>query len=477
MKKKLLIILLIFNTLCVFAQLTIRITSLPPNTPQNSTIYIAGSFNNWNPSDTSKIMRLQTDGSYSITFTPNVGQIQYKFTRGSWATVEGTEGGTFRANRTIQYNGLAQTIDNQIVGWEGLTGSNSTAAANVRIISTNFQMPQLGRSRRIWVYLPPNYTQDTTRRFSVIYMHDGQNLFDRATSFSGEWQVDESLNTLFQQGDRGCIVVGIDNGGNNRIGELTPWRNAQYGGGEGNLYARFVVETLKPYIDANFRTKSDRLNTAVAGSSLGGLESMYMAVEYPQVFSKAGIFSPSFWYSDSCFAQVRLRGRQPQYPMRFYFVAGTTESVGMMPDIQRMATTLQEVGYDTAAYVVVPKGDGAHSEWFWAREFPDAYKWLFREMPTKTAENPKIDKNEKPKKPYSDVKLVPNPASKMLDIQTAESLENTKIEIYSRWGVLVKTTDLMNETTIGLEGIASGTYLLKATRGKEVLFVQNFMVF
>ena len=211
MKKLLLLILLITSQLSLFAQLTVRLTSVPPNTPLSDKIYIVGNFNNWNPSDTSKIMTRQNDGSYKITFTPSVTALEYKFTRGAWTSVEGSASGGEIGNRTFTYNNGVQSLDNQVLGWKDLL-QNSTAAANVRILSTNFSMPQLNRTRRIWIYLPPQYA-DTSKRFPVMYMQDGQNLFDRATSFSGEWEVDETLNKLAPAGDKGCIVVGIDNGG------------------------------------------------------------------------------------------------------------------------------------------------------------------------------------------------------------------------------------------------------------------------
>ena len=174
MKKQLLLIVLTISQLIVFAQLTVRLTSVPTNTPTTDKIYIVGNFNNWNPADTSKIVTRQTDGSYKITFTPSITALEYKFTRGSWATVEGDANGGERPNRTFTYNNGVQSVDNQVLSWKDLL-QNSTAAANVRILSNNFVMPQFNRTRRIWIYLPPQYS-DTTKRFPVMYMQDGQNL-------------------------------------------------------------------------------------------------------------------------------------------------------------------------------------------------------------------------------------------------------------------------------------------------------------
>jgi alpha-glucosidase len=165
-------------------------------------------------------------------------------------------------DRTFTFTGQPQTLNLTILSWEDVGGTNSTAAANVSILNTQFWMPELNRSRRIWLYLPPDYAT-STKHYPVIYMKDGQNLFDAVTSFSGEWQVDETLNTLFANGDYGAIVVGIDNGGAERLNEYSPWNNPQYGGGQGALYMDFVAETLKPFIDANYRTLPQGATTAL----------------------------------------------------------------------------------------------------------------------------------------------------------------------------------------------------------------------
>ena len=461
MKKLLLLILLITSQLSLFAQLTVRLTSVPTNTPLNDKIYIVGNFNNWNPSDTSKIMTRQNDGSYKITFTPSVTALEYKFTRGAWTSVEGNASGGEIGNRTFTYNNGVQSLDNQVLSWKDLL-QNSTAAANVRILSTNFSMPQLNRTRRIWIYLPPQYA-DTSKRFPVMYMQDGQNLFDRATSFSGEWEVDETLNKLAAAGDKGCIVVGIDNGGADRIGEYSAWKNARYGGGDGAKYAKFMVETLKPYIDANFRTKSDRLNTAVGGSSMGGLISMFAAAEYQNVFSKALIFSPSFWFNDSCFTQARLRGKQ--FSMRYYFMSGTNEDTDMVPQMQQMVSLLRGVGYTNEELNIVTKTDGQHSEWFWAREFSDGYKWLFRETTSGTSGGI-LDKK---------IKLFPNPTDSILNLETTENVAFANVEIYDILGRLMHIEPLSSNRLVQVNYLKSGTYILRLTRSNELLFVKNFV--
>jgi predicted alpha/beta superfamily hydrolase len=462
MKKLLLSILLIISYLSAFSQLTIRVTAIPPNTAADTKIYALGNFNNWNPNDTSKILKRQNDGSWAITFTPSMSALEFKFTQFNWSPPEATAQGTFRPNRTFTYNGGVQTVNLTIECWEGASCGTSTAAANVRILSNTFSMPQLGKTRRIWLYLPPQYS-DTSKRFPVMYMHDGQNLFDRATTaFGTEWQVDETLNTLATQGDKGCIVVGIDHGGGSRLDEYSAYRNARYGGGQGAAYAKFIVETLKPYIDANFRTKSDRLNTAIGGSSMGGLISMYIAAEYQNVFSKALIFSPSFWFADSCYTQVQQRGKR--FGMRYYFMAGTNEDADLVGQMNRMTTQLRGLGYTDDEVKTVYKADGQHSEWFWAREYGDGYKWLFRDAVSKVDVG-KID---------AKVKVFPNPTDSVLQIESSDNLDYINLEIYDVLGRLMRFEPLRTARSVDVNYLKSGTYVLRGMRGSQLMFTEKF---
>ena len=256
----------------------------------------------------------------------------------------------------------------------------STASRSVSVLSESFAIPQLGRTRRIWLYLPPDYTT-SAKRYPVIYMHDGQNVFDDATSFAGEWGVDETLDALQAHGDPGAIVVAIDNGGAHRMDEYNPWHGAEakYGGGEGDAYVDFLVHTLKPYIDGHYRTRPDRESTAIIGSSMGGLISLYAALRYPEVFGRAGIFSCACWIVRDKLLALARHARPLHPPPRLYFVAGGLETNdGEQARDQRLVVdSLVAAGFpvQTAIRSFVP-ADGRHSEWFWRREFPAAYRWL-----------------------------------------------------------------------------------------------------
>jgi metallo-beta-lactamase class B len=249
----------------------------------------------------------------------------------------------------------------------------------VSVLDTAFAMPELGRRRRVWIYLPPDYAT-SGRRYPVLYMHDGQNVFDAATAFAGEWGVDESLDSLHALGDPGAIVVAVDHGGERRLDEYSPWIHARHGGGQGDAYADFLAYTLKPYVDRRFRTLPDRGSTAVAGSSMGGLISLYAALRHPDVFGRAAVFSPALWFAaDSVFALARRSG-PPRAGTRIYIVTGARE--GDTPeayarDHRAMADTLAAAGFAAGREVEAHvRADGTHSEWFWQREFPAAYLWL-----------------------------------------------------------------------------------------------------
>ncbi|MCB0634663.1 MAG: alpha/beta hydrolase, partial [Lewinella sp.] len=327
---------LIIGLLCfpavLSAQLHVLVNSIPENTPYEAKIFIAGDFNDWASGDPDYQLYSNELGILELQLQLDAGPIQFKFTRGSWNTAEGNAEGNFRPNRQYNYPGGTDTLWLNIENWEGAVSGNAsgTAVTNVSILSEDFYMPQLDRHRRIWIYLPPDYAI-TTKRYPVIYMQDGQNLFDRASSFSGEWEIDESLNTLISKGDRGVIVVGIDGGGEERINEYSPWVNPEYGGGQGLRYAEFIVETLKPYIDEHYRTIPGPPATGIMGSSMGGLIALYTALEYQNVFGRVGIFSPSLWFSPQSLVQVTESGKEQD--IRFYLMAGKQESSSMSAEM------------------------------------------------------------------------------------------------------------------------------------------------
>lgn len=370
-----------------WGQATLEISQAPRYfTPWLDSLYFASNFNSWDPGNPAFQMVDSGNGTWTFTLTANPGDlIEYKYTRGDWARVENQANGSFLPNRSFTYaDGLV--IRDTVESWDDLSG-NHTVVGNTYVLDVNFPMQSLGRQRGIWVYLPPDY-YTSTQSYPVLYMHDGQNLFDVAfTAFGTEWAIDEALDSIQNAGGVKAIVVGVDNGTVNRIDEYTPWTHPTYGGGDGEAYLDFLVNELKPYVDANFRTLPGRTTTGVMGSSLGGLISLYAALERPDVFGKAGVFSPSFWFSDSCYVHARTQGHSQA--MRICMVAGDQESQSMVPDMYRMEDTLQAHGFGPGELNVYNRADGQHSEWFWAREFPGAYTWLFQDLLTDLEEEVK----------------------------------------------------------------------------------------
>lgn len=452
-------IILVFLAFGARAQVTFRITQVPAYTPSNATIYIAGSFNSWNPGSAAHALVRQPDSSWQITLPAGTGSIQFKFTRGSWASVEGNASGAQRPNRSFTY-GNGDTVNLTVLSWEDLHsggggGGNSTANAQVQVLTDSFYIPQLNRYRRIWLYLPPDYNTATAKRYPVIYMHDGQNLFDNLTAFAGEWQVDETLSQLHSQGDHGAIVVGINNGGGQRINEYSPWVNAQYGGGQGDEYVDFLVQILKPWIDARYRTDSTRLGTAIGGSSMGGLISQYAAMQYQGVFSKAAIFSPSLWFSPAVYTQVTQTGKQ--HEMRFYILAGAQESSSMVSQATQLQNDLLSAGFNASEVQLVIKADGQHSEWFWRREFEAAYQWLFAQ--STGFRHPD----------FREVKVYPNPTSERLFVDLAGHSATAYYRVHDAVGKICDSGILEPGDSIGVGKLRTGIYQLEVSVGQQVL--------
>ncbi|WP_201977370.1 alpha/beta hydrolase-fold protein [Hymenobacter rubidus] len=334
----------------------------------------------------------------------------------------------------------------------------STASANVHIIATDFAMPQLDSTRRIWLYLPPDYAS-TTRRYPVLYLQDGQNVFDATTSFAGEWGVDKSLNQLAASGQdpTGCIVVAVDNGPN-RFGEYSPWNNAAFGGGQGDLYVDFLVQTLKPYIDTTYRTMPGPATTGIGGSSMGGLIAAYAALREPTVFGRACVFSPAFWFATThLFDHVRQNPAAPD--SRFYFASGTTESDDMVPQMAALRHVLLRAGVPEANLVFSPRPDGQHAEWFWQREFPAAYSWLYASAATITARPVE----------HLAVTMYPAPAAAELLVALPASVGPTaQLKISNQKGRTVLRARVRDGQTVDVSRLAAGVYRATLTAGSTV---------
>lgn len=251
----------------------------------------------------------------------------------------------------------------------------STALPSVQVLPEPLAMPGLARSRTLRLCLPPSYALAPQRRYPVIYMHDGQNLFDAATGYAGEWGVDETMAALAKETGFEALVVGIDNGSDKRNTEMAPYDHAQLGKAEGRAYLDFIAKTVKPFIDAGWRTQPAREHTALIGSSLGGLISHAAMLWHGEVFGRYGLFSPSYWAAPQLFAataQARL-----QTDTRIHLYCGGKEGRGMVEGTQRMHTELaQQIPADQLSLHIAEQA--GHNEAAWAAELPAALRALFR---------------------------------------------------------------------------------------------------
>ena len=252
-------------------------------------------------------------------------------------------------------------------------GREHTVVGTVRVLA-ELQSPQLENVRDILVYLPPSYHRDE-RRYPVIYMQDGQNLFDRATSFGEEWRVDETMEAVSDEGLE-AIVVGISNGGPERLDEYSPFVDPEKGGGFGERYLEFITATLKPLVDQEFRTLPDRADTGIVGSSMGALISLYAFFHHSDRFGFAGVMSPSLWFADrAIFAFVEAA---PHLAGRIYLDVGTQEGEATLGDARRMRDLLVAKGYSAATLRYVEDAGAGHNESAWAERFANAVRFLLR---------------------------------------------------------------------------------------------------
>ena len=248
-----------------------------------------------------------------------------------------------------------------------------------------FVSTKLPSTRGVWVYLPPTYLENTEARFGVLYMHDAQNLFSAQTAFGGtEWQVDEAMDAGSEDGTiRETIVVGVENTAA-RIDELTPTSDPGYGGGKANAYLSMMVDEIKPMVDKDLRTIATRDQTAIMGSSLGGLVSAYAGARRADVFGLVGAMSPSTWWDDKIIlTEVASMSTHPSKPLRVYVDSGDAgTSNDDVTNTTALAARYRTVGYtDQKDLLHVVKPGAQHSEAYWAARLPNALRFLLGARP------------------------------------------------------------------------------------------------
>ncbi|MGZ3183318.1 MAG: alpha/beta hydrolase [Telluria sp.] len=241
------------------------------------------------------------------------------------------------------------------------------------VIVPNVESPQLKNKRSLRIFLPASYEENKAKRYPVLYMHDGQNLFDAKTAaFGVEWGIDETVNSLVAAGKMDeVIVVGIDNTPD-RIPEYTPCCDPKHGGGKLDQYMAFIIDTVKPWVDRSYRTLPDRDHTAIMGSSLGGIASVYIAEKHPEVFSKAGGVSSSFWWNN----RDLVKNVPEHVNVKFYIDAGTSNDG--LEDTQAMRDAMLKRGYRSGSDLYYVEAQGAsHNEKSWSARVDKPLLWFF----------------------------------------------------------------------------------------------------
>ncbi len=392
---------------------TIRfVVSVPKPLEAGESVYISGNLEqvgSW--SGEGLLLRPQRNGTYAGAIDlPRGGVLEYKVTRGSWDTVEKSADGSEIANRVVQLD-RDRTESIRVGSWSGSGDTaippppppQSTVTGDVRY-HRKFRSLNLGNERTLTVWLPPGYEGDPSARYPVLYMHDGQNLFDDATSFAGEWHADETAAELIaQKRIVPIIIVGIENAGSARVDEYTPTRKpvrdsdattqamaqpathpVAMEGGNAEAYARFLIEEVKPFIDANYRTMPQREHTAVAGSSLGGLVSLYLGWKHGDVFGKVAAVSPSLWWDKQRMLIAFESDNAWMRREKIWFDMGTDEGSGVNPqqnirNTRELHAILARAGRHEGIDFVYQEYEGArHNEQAWSQRFDQILIFLFR---------------------------------------------------------------------------------------------------
>lgn len=354
--------------------------AVPPETPADQTLFISGSapaLGNWEAAGVP--LERGSDGIYrgKVEVTAGV-DYAYKFTRGTWSTVEKGANGEEIEDRSLKCDG-PQVVKVMVASWVDrgqAVPARITISGDLRL-HNKFMSKILGNERTIVVYLPPGYQDDEQQRYPVLYMHDGQNLFDERTSYAGvEWRMDEAAQTLISSGKiKPVIIVGIYNTPD-RTPEFTPPP-----AGRADRYGKFIVEELKPFIDQTYRTLPDRANTALGGSSLGGLATLYLTKAQHAAFGQVALLTPF----------LRIDGKPAVEQIEASSLNGVRIWLDMSPspskyypgddplgDARELVKLLNAAGLKPDAdYRYVELTDGEHTELSWQKRAPEVLTFLF----------------------------------------------------------------------------------------------------
>ena len=367
---------------------------VPQATPADANVWISGNaaaMGRWNPRGLS--LKRQPDGLYTAEAKLPIGErVEFKLNRGGWESVERAADGKDTPNRTLTPR-ESQKLEIDVAGWadpKERPQRRSTLTGTIRFHEVDSKV--FGEKRKLAVYLPPGYESQTGTRYPVFYLHDGQNLFDESTAaFGVEWRADEAAEALIAEKKiRPLIIVGVYNSGA-RLAEYTPTMAKDYlGSGKGNSHARFLLEEVKPFVDRTYRTNLDPRQTAVGGSSLGGLIALDLAWRHPGAFGLCAAVSPAVWWDAD-----ELRRRFEKDPgglktARIWIDMGTAEGGAKEKDAKeegisesvtsarRLVEAFEKAGLTKEkSFRYLEVEGGQHNEAAWAARFPEVLKFLF----------------------------------------------------------------------------------------------------
>ncbi|RYF78828.1 MAG: carbohydrate esterase [Cytophagaceae bacterium] len=335
-------------------------------------VYVTGNFCEW-ATDIDILQLHPTDtGHYSIDLPVDEtwpDPIEYKYYRSEDGNFELNELGELTDNRRVARSTTA--VQDEVPFWQW-NGSAINSAFLPIEQTLYFEYPDSDMPRRVQIALPYDY-ETSGRSYPVLYLNDGQNLLGEGEGY-GTWLTELRLSQLATRHQHGVIIVAIDHAGAGRLAEYTV-EKVKPGLGQGRTYLDFVVNTLKPSIDANFRTLPDAANTGMGGSSLGGLITIWAGLLYPDVFGRWLVFSPALWISPGVYRAAAQR--QLQHHTKVYLYGGESESKYMVPNLMRFQGNLK-CAVDNCSYLHTSiDPDGLHEEKRWSAELPKAISWLF----------------------------------------------------------------------------------------------------
>jgi predicted alpha/beta superfamily hydrolase len=338
-------------------------------------VYISGNFNNWYTQSKEFMMEKMGVGLYHYKFPVDFNypvELLYKFTKGDWSEVEIDSFGNRTENRsTSNHTGIQKE---HVARWrKNWLPFKQSFLPQVQLISDEFEIPQLNKTRKIWALLPHDYDH-SSESYPVMYLQDAQNLFNEEAEF-GNWEIDKKLAVMSEYKIGKIIIIAIEHAEEDRLKEYNVGKTV-LGKGQGKKYIRFVTDTLKPYVDSNFRTKKEREFTGIGGSSMGGLISIFSGLRNPEVYGKLMIFSPSLWVVPD----LKINSKKANLAdTKIYLYAGGDESSTMIDHIKKFQEDLITSKFvkDKSKINLSINRQGKHSETYWSDEFPKAIEWLF----------------------------------------------------------------------------------------------------